>query len=252
MTARKTATKLKRPASARTQRTSAKRSSAKAAASPKAEATEEAPKPASAKVEPPKAEPKPAPAPAAAPAPEPAADAKTPEAEPQKSAPKPVAQTAAQESEKIKQGMKTMANTTEKMTDQTSKMVGDMSERAKAATQKTSQMMTQAGEMSRGNVEAFVEAGKIGAEGFQDMSRDNMEFAKKNFEDASGAMKDFTSVKSPTELFQLQGEFARKNFDVMVEQASKNTEKMVKLFGDMFQPISNRMAEASDKMKIDA
>ena len=80
MTARKTATKSKRPASARTQRTSAKRSSAKAAASPKAEATEEVPKPASAKVEPPKAEPKPAPAPAAVPAPEPVADAKTLEA----------------------------------------------------------------------------------------------------------------------------------------------------------------------------
>ena len=59
-------------------------------------------------------------------------------------------------------------------------------------------------------------------------------------------------MKSPTELFQLQGEYARKNFDVMVEQSSKNTEKMVKLWGDMFQPISSRMAEAGEKMKIEA
>ena len=145
-----------------------------------------------------------------------------------------------------------MANTTEKMTDKTTDMVNNMSERAKAASEKTTQMMSQAGEFGRGNVEAFVQAGKIGAEGMQEIGRDNMEFAKKNFEDASSAMKDFTSVKSPTELFQLQGEYARKNFDVMVEQSSKNTEKMVKLWGDMFQPISSRMAEAGEKMKIEA
>ena len=154
--------------------------------------------------------------------------------------------------ETIQKGSDIMANNTEKMTDQTTKIMGDMSERAKAASEKTTQMMTQAGEFGRGNVEAFVEAGKIGTEGVQEMGRDNMEFAKKSFETASSSMKDFTSVKSPTELFQLQGEYARKNFDVMVEQASKNTEKMVKLFGDMFQPISNRMAEAGDKMKIEA
>ncbi|WP_187334534.1 phasin family protein [Novosphingopyxis iocasae] len=152
----------------------------------------------------------------------------------------------------IQEGSNTMANTTEKMTDKTTDMVNNMSERAKAASEKTTQMMSQAGEFGRGNVEAFVQAGKIGAEGMQEIGRDNMEFAKKNFEDASSAMKDFTSVKSPTELFQLQGEYARKNFDVMVEQSSKNTEKMVKLWGDMFQPISSRMAEAGEKMKIEA
>lgn len=145
-----------------------------------------------------------------------------------------------------------MTNTTEKMTEQTTKMMGDMSERTKAASEKTTQMMTQASEFGRGNVEALVEAGKIGTEGFQELGRENMEFAKKSFENSSSAMKDFSSIKSPTELFQLQGEYARKNFDVMVGQASKNTEKMVKLFGDMFQPISNRMAEAGEKMKIDA
>ncbi len=145
-----------------------------------------------------------------------------------------------------------MANTTEKMTDQSTKIMGDMSERAKAASEKTTQIMTQAGEFGRGNVEALVEAGKIGTEGFQEISRENMEFAKKSFEESSSAMKDFSSIKSPTELFQLQGEMARKNFDVMVQQASKNTEKMVKLMGDMFQPISSRMAEAGDKMKISA
>ncbi len=167
-----------------------------------------------------------------------------------KTAPAPVVQKAATQS--IAKGKDIMANTTEKMTDQTSKMMGDMSERAKAASQKTTQMMTQAGDLGRGNVEAFVEAGKIGAEAFQELGRDNMEFAKKSFEESSSAMKNLSSIKSPTELFQLQGEMARKNFDVMVEQASKNTEKMVKLMGDMFQPISNRMAEAGEKMKIDA
>ena len=145
-----------------------------------------------------------------------------------------------------------MANTTEKMTDKTTDMVNNMSERAKAASEKTTQMMSQAGEFGRGNVEAFVQAGKIGAEGMQEIGRDNMEFAKKNFEDASSAMKDFTSVKSPTELFQLQGEIARRNFDAMVSTTSKNTEAMLKLANEAFAPVSNRMSLAAEKVRTAA
>ncbi|WP_420606975.1 phasin family protein [Novosphingopyxis sp.] len=252
MTARKTAPKSKAPASGNKKAAPAERTakpSAKVEASPKTAAKADDAK-VEAKAEAPKAAAKPAETPKVA--------AKTEEPKAADVAKDIIKQTAPAEAPQkavtrsIEKGNTIMANTTAKMTDQTSKIMGDMSERAKAASEKTTQMMTQAGEFSRGNVEAFVEAGKIGAEGVQEMGRENMEFAKKSFETASSSMKDFTSVKSPTELFQLQGEYARKNFDVMVEQASKNTEKMVKLFGDMFQPLSSRMAEAGEKMKIDA
>jgi hypothetical protein len=56
-------------------------------------------------------------------------------------------------------------------------------------------------------------------------------------------------VKSPTDFVKLQGDFARKGFDVAIAQGSKNTEAMVKLVSDMFQPISNRIAVTTELFK---
>jgi len=47
----------------------------------------------------------------------------------------------------------------------------------------------------------------------------------------------------------VQTEVARKSFDTLVSQGSKNTESMIKLAGDIFQPLSNRMAVVSDLLK---
>ena len=44
-------------------------------------------------------------------------------------------------------------------------------------------------------------------------------------------------------------EWARKGVDTFVAQSSKNTEALVKLANDMFQPISNRMAETAEYFK---
>ena len=65
-------------------------------------------------------------------------------------------------------------------------------------------------------------------------------------------MKNMASVKSPTELFQLQSELARKSFDDMIAEMSKTSETMLKLAGDVFQPLSNRFAVAADKFKAAA
>jgi hypothetical protein len=48
---------------------------------------------------------------------------------------------------------------------------------------------------------------------------------------------------------KLQGELARKGFDTAVAQGSKNTEAMVKLVNEMFQPISNRIAVTTELFK---
>ena len=52
----------------------------------------------------------------------------------------------------------------------------------------------------------------------------------------------------PTELFQLQGELARRNFDALVSFGSKRTEAWVKLYNDAFAPISNRVSVAAEKI----
>jgi phasin family protein len=49
------------------------------------------------------------------------------------------------------------------------------------------------------------------------------------------------AVKSPTELFQLQGKIMRRNFDAMVAATSKSTETGMKLANDAIAPLSARV-----------
>ena len=125
----------------------------------------------------------------------------------------------------------------------------DVRNKATDAAEKGKKYAADAVEFNKANFEAMIEAGKIAAQGAQDMGKTNVEFAKTNFEEMQVAFKEMTAVKSPTDFVKLQGDYARKSFDVAVAQASKNTETLVKLVSDMFQPISNRVAVTTDLFK---
>ena len=58
-----------------------------------------------------------------------------------------------------------------------------------------------------------------------------------------------TTVKTPNEFMQLQSDFAKTQFDAAVAEMSKLSETLVKLAGEVFEPMQNRMALATDKMK---
>ena len=143
----------------------------------------------------------------------------------------------------------TVKATAEKTTEKATEFFADVREKATDVAEKGKKFAAEAVEFNKANVEAIVEAGKIVAKGAQEMGKTNMEFAKKNFEEVQVAVKELTAVKSPTDFVKLQGELARKGFDAAVAQGSKNTEAMVKLVSEMFQPISNRIAATTDLFK---
>ena len=148
-----------------------------------------------------------------------------------------------------------MATTIENMTAGTDKAQAfftDASERAKGAVAKSSKMFEEAGAFGKGNVEALVESSKIAAKGFETLSQEAAEYGRKSFEDATAAFKTLASVKSPTEFMKLQSDFVRGAFDAMVAETSRSTETMLKLAGEVAQPISNRIAVAAEKMKTSA
>jgi len=60
-------------------------------------------------------------------------------------------------------------------------------------------------------------------------------------------IKEMAAVKSPTELFQLQGKIMRRNFDAMVAATSKGTEAGMKLANEAIAPISARVNLAVEK-----
>ena len=143
------------------------------------------------------------------------------------------------------------ANTAD-YTAKAKEMAADMQTRAKAAYDKSTDMTKDLVEFQRGNFEALVESGKILASGMQDMGRTYVEEVKSAADTVQGDVKKVVGIKSPTELFQLQGEIARRNFDAMVQVTSKNTEAMLKLANEAFAPLSSRMSLAAEKVRTAA
>jgi len=131
-------------------------------------------------------------------------------------------------------------------------MLADVQTRAKTAATtayaKTTELAGEAGEFSKANVEAVVESGKIFFAGAQDIVRSDLETGKTVLETVTEDAKKVAAIKSPTELMQLQGEIARRNFDAMVSFGSKRTEAWVKLYNEAFAPISNRVSVAAEKV----
>lgn len=143
---------------------------------------------------------------------------------------------------------KIMATKTPDFTAKLQDTAAEMQTRAKAAYDKTSEMTADMTAFHKGNFDAIVESGKVLAATMQDLGRTAVEDAKTAAETVTADVKKMVAVKSPTELFQLQGEIARRNIDSMVARTSKNAEVMMKLANDMFAPISTRASVAMERL----
>jgi phasin family protein len=144
---------------------------------------------------------------------------------------------------------KIMANTqTTDFTNTVKTVAADAQTRAKAAYDRFQSYAGEMTDMTKGNVEALVEAGKILGSGVQDMARGEVEAAKGAYETLTADLKAMAAIKNPTELFKLQGEIARRNFDAAVARAAKNAEVSLKLVNDAFAPISSRMSIAAERL----
>lgn len=147
-----------------------------------------------------------------------------------------------------------MATTTRKTADnltaQVQDTVKDVQARARTAFEKSQAMFGNAGEFTKGNLEAMVESGKILATGVQAMGKTYVAEVKSTFETVQADAKDLrAAVTSPTEFVKLQSTLIRKYFDNVVAYNSKSAEAALKLANEAFQPISNRVSLAVEKVK---
>jgi phasin family protein len=126
---------------------------------------------------------------------------------------------------------------------------GDVNERAKAATERSAKIVEELADLTRGNVEALVASSKIAAKGVETLSQDAAEYSRKSFEEASATFKSFAEVKSATDLFKLQGDFARAAFDNAVAESARVSEALVKLAGDIAEPLNSRYSVAAERVK---
>lgn len=104
-------------------------------------------------------------------------------------------------------------------------------------------------EFAKGNVDAMMVSAKAATTGFETIANLIVEHSKKSFEETTAAMKSMAAAKSPAELFQLQNDFAKARFDHAVAMWSAMSETMLKVAGDIAQPMSSRIAIAGEKVK---
>jgi phasin family protein len=169
---------------------------------------------------------------------------------------KPAAKVAKPARKAIKTGVKTMTTQTRKAADagfaaaeQIKTVVTEANDRAKTAMEKNAKIIEELAELSRGNIEAFVASSKVAAKGVETLSQDAANFSRKSFEDATAAFKSFTDVKSATDFFKLQGDFARSAFDSAVAESARVSEAALKLAGDVAEPLTSRYAVAAERVK---
>ncbi|MDQ2877648.1 MAG: TIGR01841 family phasin [Pseudomonadota bacterium] len=146
----------------------------------------------------------------------------------------------------------TLKNAADTAANKAQAFFADANDRTKATWEKSQKAFEDMTSFGKGNVEALVESGKIAAKGIEAMGQDAAEYSRKSFESATAALKSFSSVKSPTDLFKLHSDYMRASFDSLVAETSKSTEAMLKLAGEVAQPISNRVAVAVEKVKVAA
>jgi phasin family protein len=125
----------------------------------------------------------------------------------------------------------------------------DMTSSVKDTFAKTGAAVSEYGEFAKGNVEAFVESGKILAAGLQELGSTFVADSKAAFETMTGEVKELSAVKSPTEFFKLQTELLRRNLDSAVAYGSKTSEAMLKLTNDVIAPLSGRVSLAVEKVR---
>lgn len=124
-----------------------------------------------------------------------------------------------------------------------------MNEKVCDMMEKNMKSMTDLTEFTKGNVEAMIESAKAATTAAETMTLHFVESSKKSMEEAQAAIKSMTSAKTPNELMQFQTDFAKGQFDKAVANWSQMSETWMKLAGEVVQPLSNRMAIASESVK---
>lgn len=146
----------------------------------------------------------------------------------------------------------TVSNIADTTQQQARTMFAQASDQTRSTMEKGKKVAEDMAEFGKGNVEAMVESARIAAKGMETFGKDSAAFARTRYESTAETVRAMASVKSPTELMQLQADYLRSAFDALVAEASRTTEASLKLAGEIAAPLQNRLALATDKIKAAA
>ncbi len=157
----------------------------------------------------------------------------------------------------MNEGTQTMTNETIDQVQETQRVAadrfqaafGDVNERSRDAMQRSARLVEELSDLTQGNVDAIVASSRVAARGVEQLSQEVAEYSRRSFEQASATFRSFSEVRSPADLFRLQSDFARSAFDNAVAESSKVSEAVIKLAGEVAEPITSRYAVAAERVK---
>jgi hypothetical protein len=114
----------------------------------------------------------------------------------------------------------------------------DVEAKAKLAYAKGSEVAGKVGTIVKSNVEAAVESSKTLGFGLKELGETTVEDSRAAMQTFADDLKDFASLKSPAEFFQLQGKLAARNVDAYFAYATKSGKAVKDLTEKTIAPIS--------------
>ncbi len=116
----------------------------------------------------------------------------------------------------------------------------DIQNKVKAAYDAGTSAFGEVGTLTKGNVEAFMESGKILASGLQDLGATYTAEGKAALESLKTEIKDLSVATSPTDFYKMQGDFVRRNFESAFALIAKSNEAFLKLAKDAAEPLAQQ------------
>jgi len=99
----------------------------------------------------------------------------------------------------------------------------------------------------RKNLEAFTQANQVAVQGFQEIAKRQVEFARGAIDEASTMVREWTETGTAEERFQKQAAFAKQAF----ERGVNGTREVVELAGktqtEAFDVLNKRFAESVEE-----
>ena len=138
---------------------------------------------------------------------------------------------------------------TKAATKQVEEFTAETKKAVEEGVEKMSKGIEDATQFGQDNVEAMVASSKVVAKAAEEMNAEIMAFSKKAYEDSMAAAKEFGTVKSVSEYFEMQTSLAKTSFEGFVAEATKLNEMYAAAAKDAFAPINARFTAAADLVK---
>jgi phasin family protein len=128
------------------------------------------------------------------------------------------------------------------------KLFADATGRGEELAKRSRKAAEELADITRANVDALVESGKIATSGAQSIGQQVLAKGRDTVDQAANTVRALAEAKTPADVLQVQSDFFRSAFDRFVEESATLTESLVKVAGEAFQPLSSRASANVEKL----